>query len=73
MSGFTFIKSYIQLRNNQKKSRDEILKLQDKKFRKILKFVYKKSSFYKNLYESKNINEKDLNEINIEDLPIVER
>ena len=41
MISFTLIKSYIQLRLNKKKTREQILDLQEKKFRKILKFAYK--------------------------------
>ena len=60
MSSFTIIKSYIQSLVNEKKSREKILQLQNKKFRKIIKFSYKHSSFYQDLYKSKGISEKDL-------------
>ncbi len=73
MSSFTIIKSYIQARVNEKKSRAKILQLQKKKFRKIIKFAYKHSSFYQDLYKSNGISEKDLNVIKIDELPIVDK
>ncbi len=73
MSGFTIIKSYIQARASEKKSREKILQLQEKKFRKMIKFAYKNSSFYQDLYRSKGISEKDLDVIKIDDLPIVDK
>ena len=73
MSGFTIIKSYLQARASEKKSREKILQLQEKKFRKMIKFAYKNSSFYQDLYRSKGISEKDLGVIKIDDLPIVDK
>jgi len=73
MSGFTIIKSYLQARASEKKSREKILQLQEKKFRKMIKFAYKNSSFYQGLYRSKGISEKDLDVVKIDDLPIVDK
>ena len=73
MSSFTIIKSYIQARVSEKKSREKILCLQKKKFRKMIKFAYKNSSFYHNFYCSKGISQKDLDIIEINELPIVEK
>ena len=73
MSGFTIITSYLQARASEKKSREKILQLQEKKFRKMIKFAYKNSSFYQDLYRSKGISEKDLDVIKIDDLPIVDK
>ncbi len=73
MSGFTLIKSFIQCRVNEKRSREKILQLQEKKLRKMIKFAYKKSSFYRDFYSSKGISEKDLNTIKIDELPIVDK
>ena len=73
MSSFTIIKSYIQARVNEKKSREKILCLQENKFRKMIKFAYKNSSFYHDLYRSKGISGKDLDVIKIDDLPVVDK
>ena len=73
MSGFTLMKGFIQCRVNERKSREEILRLQEKKFRKMIKFSYNNSSFYQDLYNSKGISEKDLDVIKIDDLPIVDK
>jgi len=73
MSSFTIIKSYIQARVSEKRSREKILCLQEKKFRKMIKFAYKNSSFYHDLYRSKGISERDLDVIKIDDLPVVDK
>jgi phenylacetate-CoA ligase len=73
MSGLTIIKSYIQSRFHEKKSRETILHLQEKKFRNILCFSYKNSVFYKNLYKSQGISLSELKTIPIEKLPIVDK
>lgn len=73
MSFITFITSYFQLKNNEKKSRKYILYLREKKFRKILKFAYKNSKFYHDLYSSHGISFDDLDTINIEKLPVIDK
>ena len=73
MSGFTLIKSFIQCRVNEKRSREKILQLQEKKFRKMLRFAYKNSMFYRDLYRSKGISEKDLNTMKIDEVPIIDK
>lgn len=73
MSLFTMIRSYLQLKINEKKPREDILKYQQRKFRKILKFSYNNSAFYHKLYSSKGIMGKDLDSINIEDLPVIDK
>ena len=58
---------------NNKRSREGILRLQEKKFRKMLKFAYKNSKFYHDFYSSKNISEKDLETIDIKQIPTVDK
>ncbi|GAA0115611.1 phenylacetate--CoA ligase family protein [Clostridium senegalense] len=52
-------------------SREEILRYSEENFRKILKYAYKNSDFYKKLYLSKGIMYKDLDDILIKDIPII--
>lgn len=71
MSTLTLIRSLIELKSNEKKSRDEILRLQEKKVRKLLKYAYKNSKFYHDLYASHGIKNKDLETIDISKIPTV--
>lgn len=73
MSVFTLAKNFLQLKIHEHYSRERILKLQEKRFRKILKFAYKNSKFYHGLYESNGIKEKDLDTIDIEKIPTVDK
>jgi phenylacetate-CoA ligase len=73
MGTFTLIKSFIHFKLNEKRSRESMLKLQEKKFRKILKYAYKNSKFYHGLYKKNGIKESDLDSIDIKKLPIVDK
>jgi len=73
MSALNLIKSYFALKLHDRYSRDMILKLQEKKFRKLLKYAYKNSKFYHELYSSKGINEDNIDTVDIEKIPIVDK
>jgi phenylacetate-CoA ligase len=63
------IQSYFESKSHERYSKEKLLKLQEKRFRKILKYAYNNSKFYKYLYNSKDISEKDLDTISIEKIP----
>lgn len=67
------VKSFFQLKIHEHYSRDKILKLREKKFRKILKFAYHNSPFYHELYSSHGITEQDIDTINIEKIPSIDK
>ena len=73
MSAFTMGKTLIESSINEKRSRSSILKLQEKKFRKIFKFAYNNSKFYNELYSSKGIKKTDLSTIDIDKIPPVDK
>ena len=73
MAIFTMMRSFIAMKLNKIRSRETILYLQNKKFRKMLKHAYRNSKFYRDLYNSHNITEKDLDTIDIEKLPIINK
>jgi phenylacetate-CoA ligase len=58
---------------HEKMSRETIQKIQEKKFRKILKYAYKNSKFYRILYNSNGITEKDLDSIEIKKIPEINK
>lgn len=69
MSSLQMIKSYFEFRLHETYSRKKILKIQNKRFRKILKYAYKNSKFYHDLYSKNGIKEDDLDSIPIEKIP----
>lgn len=73
MALFTMAHSFLAMKLNKLRSRETIINLQNKKFRKMLKHAYRNSKFYRDLYSSHNISEKDLETIDIEKLPIVNK
>lgn len=73
MSSLNLLFGFINSRWHEKFSREKMLKLQDKKFRKILKYAYKNSKFYRDLYSSSGLKESELDSIEIEKIPTVEK
>ena len=73
MGIFRTIYYNLKLNRNLKKSKAEIKNLQEKKFRKLLFHAYDNSKFYRELYEENGIKRKDLNDIKIKDLPLVNK
>jgi phenylacetate-CoA ligase len=67
------IKALIESYIHEKSSREDILDLQEKRFRKILKFAYKNSKFYNKLYDSNGIKENDLATIDINKIPTINK
>jgi phenylacetate-CoA ligase len=54
-------------------SKEKVKKLQNKKFNKLLKYAYQNSSFYNRLYKNEGIEYKDLDNIKLKNLPIVNK
>jgi len=67
------IRSFFSLKIHERYSRQKILSLQNKKLLKILKYAYKNSKFYHDLYASNGIDEKDLDIIDLEKIPTVDK
>lgn len=73
MSMFTMIRAIFESYIHEKSNRKRILNIQEKKFRKMLKFAYSHSNFYHELYNSNGIQKNDLSTIEIEKIPIVDK
>jgi len=58
---------------NLNKTREDILKNREKKFHKLINFVFKNSLFYKNYYQSHGIRERDLKNISIDKFPSIDK
>ncbi len=66
------IKKFIYDRH-LKFSKEKLKKLQDKKLKKILKYAFKNSVFYNRLFKKNGIEYKDLDNIKLKNLPIVNK
>jgi phenylacetate-CoA ligase len=73
MGILTLTSSFLQAQLNQKRSRQAILTLREKKLRKILLHAYTHSTFYHNLYSKAGITEADLSEIPLNKLPTIDK
>ncbi|PRR81055.1 phenylacetate--CoA ligase family protein [Clostridium vincentii] len=62
-----------ELNKNQKLSSHELKLLQEKKFKKLLAHALTHSKFYKNYYGERGITIDKINEISLEDLPIIDK
>jgi len=62
-----------KVKQNQNLSFNEIKILQEKQFKKLLKHVLTHSKFYKNYYGERGITIDKINEISLEDLPIIDK
>jgi phenylacetate-CoA ligase len=59
--------------HNFSRSREDILKLREERFRKLLKYAYQHSPFYRDYYSSHGIHEEDLSEMPFADLPPIDK
>jgi len=73
MSTFTLAKSFLQSKIREHYSRDHILKIQEKKVRKQLLYVFDHSTFYHELYTKNGISRKELHTIDLEKIPSVDK
>lgn len=63
----------LSLKSNEHKSPDKILKIREKKFRRIIKYAYKHSEFYRDYYKKHGIEYKDLSTVPIRNLPATDK
>ena len=63
----------LKLKRNLNKSRSKIKKTREGKLKKLLYYVYENSSFYRQLYKSRGIRKRDLSDIKIEQLPVINK
>jgi phenylacetate-CoA ligase len=63
----------ISLRLNIRKSPGQIEKIRERQFRKIIKYAYRKSPFYRKLYSDSGIRFEDLDHIPVEKIPSIDK
>lgn len=64
---------FLELRMNLHYSRKKILKLQQKKLRKILRYSYEHSEFYRKTFEQNGINSNNIGSTPIEKFPVINK
>ncbi len=64
------LKSFHLKRRIKRWSRDDLLRWQNKKLRQLVKLAYKKSAFYRELYDQAGV---DINNFVLDDLPTVDK
>lgn len=62
-----------QSQKNTKKSRDDILKLQEEKLKDILEYSFKHSSYYHRVFEASGITEENIRQVPISSFPILDK
>lgn len=65
------VRSFLQSRYYEHLSRRRLLKIQQRKFRRIVRYAFDHSSFYRELYKSEGITRADLKSIPFDKLPSI--
>ena len=60
-----------QLKRNTAKSEEQIKILQDKKLRKLLRYAYQNSAYYRRTFKQAGISEKNLDRIPLKQFPVI--
>jgi phenylacetate-CoA ligase len=63
----------LRLRLNERKSREQILEIREKKFRKLISHAFRNSKFYNDLYSRAGISKEILSTITIEKIPCIDK
>ena len=71
MSSLTMVRSFLQSRYYEHLSRKRLLKIQERKFRRIVRYAFDHSPFYRELYKSEGITRVDLKTIPFDKLPSI--
>lgn len=64
---------HVELKKNEYLTENQIKRIQERKFRKILRHAYTNSSFYREFYTSHGIKENHLDDIKIGDIPPIDK
>lgn len=67
------ITKFLELRRNLHYSQKKIQKMQQKKLRKILRYAYDNSEFYKRTFEEKGINSQNIDSTPIQNFPVINK
>lgn len=62
-----------QIKRNEKKTKEEIRELQQKKLQSLLKYAYKNSAYYRKTFEKAGITEENIEDVGIEQIPTIDK
>ncbi|NCB94613.1 MAG: phenylacetate--CoA ligase family protein [Clostridia bacterium] len=63
----------LHMRGNVRKSKNEIEKLQIKKLRKLLKYAYEHSDYYRDSFQKAGVNNKNIATVSLSELPTINK
>ncbi|MCD8237885.1 MAG: AMP-binding protein [Clostridiales bacterium] len=73
MNYINLLMKLLLLKGNEKKSAEQIQKIQEKKLKKLLRYAYKNSEYYRLTFEGKGINEKNIDNVPLSGFPTVDK
>lgn len=73
MNYLSIFTEFLKLKMNTRKTREKIKSIQEKKFRKLIKFAFDNSQYYNKLYTQAGITRESLDDIDITNLPTVNK
>ncbi len=73
MNYLSIFAEFCKLKINTRKTREQIKNIQEKKFRKLIKFAFNYSQYYNELYTTAGITRENLDSIDIAELPTVNK
>ncbi|MDD3219512.1 MAG: AMP-binding protein [Lachnospiraceae bacterium] len=63
----------LHMRRNVRKSKDKIEKLQTKKLRKMIKYAYTHSEYYRDSFQKAGLNKKNISTVSLSELPTINK
>lgn len=73
MNIFKVLYMLLQMRGNVRKPRRKIEQMQNKKLRKLIKYAYAHSEYYKDVFQKVGINPDNMKNISLADLPTINK
>lgn len=67
------LESLFRLKRNEKKSRKQIEKLQDRKLQELILFAFHNSEYYQEIFTKAGINEENIRQKSIKDFPTIDK
>ncbi len=73
MRSLELLRAVYAVRKAESLNNEQVQQLQDQRLKKLLKHTVANSRFYRRFYREHGINEGDLDEVRVEDLPIIDK
>jgi phenylacetate-CoA ligase len=73
MNYFRLLRNLLQLEQNKNKSAEQLAALQNKKLRKLLRYAFKHSPYYRNAFMAAGITEKTIDTLPLTAFPVIDK